>query len=699
MFEGLQKTIMRLTERFDIALAVLLVSIIFMMILPLPTWLVDVLIALNMATAIILLMVSVYIKTPVAFAAFPSVLLLTTLFRLALSITTTRLILLQADAGEIIYTFGDFVVAGSLIVGIVIFLIITLVQFIVVTKGSERVAEVTARFSLDGMPGKQISIDSDLRAGLITMDQARQRRSDLEKESQLYGSMDGAMKFVKGDAIAGILIILVNIIGGISIGVLQNGMSTAQALELYTILTIGDGLVSQIPALFIAITSGIIVTRVTSDHGSNLGADIGNQILAQPNALLIGAVILFGFALIPGFPAAIFLVLSMVTGLLGFTLLRMQAKASDPLLEDIPNLAAADAASGDSAETKSSALQPNAPILIEISSSARDSVTPQLLNAELGKVRASLYEHLGVPFPKVHLRYTETLEPDSYQIYLNDVPAARGTLGAERLLTHNIEELQALEIPFEPVGSPLAQTRAAWVSSEYAQKLQAHNLSTRSSPQIIAEHLGFVLNRHADEFVGTQETHQLLTLMENQYGELVKEALRTIPVHKIADVLRRLVAEGISIRNLRAILEGIVEWAPQEQKPEQLVEFIRMNLKRQISYRFSAGQNVLPVLLVDPAIEGTLRDSIRQTPSGSYLALEPEDSRHLLNSIKEHLGDATSGSIKPALLTTLDLRRHIRKLIAMDFHDLPVLSYQELAPEITVQPMGKVGLAGGAAAV
>lgn len=296
----------QLGQRKDIMLAILLLVVVFMMVLPLPTVILDLLIAINMTISVVLLMVSVYITSPLQFSVFPVLLLVTTLFRLALAVSTTRMILLQADAGQIVYTFGQFVVGGNLIVGIVIFLIITIVQFLVITKGSERVAEVSARFSLDAMPGKQMSIDGDMRAGVIDMDEARERRSQVEKESQMFGSMDGAMKFVKGDAIAGLVIILVNILGGIAIDVSQRGMSAADALNLYSILTVGDGMVSQVPALLIAITSGIIVTRVSSENSSDLGSDIGEQIVAQPRAIFIGGVLLVLFGLIPGFPTITF---------------------------------------------------------------------------------------------------------------------------------------------------------------------------------------------------------------------------------------------------------------------------------------------------------------------------------------------------------------------------------------------------------
>lgn len=314
----------RVGERKDILLVVLLLAVVFMMVLPLPPLLLDILIAVNITISVVLLMMSVYIGSPLQFSVFPAVLLITTLFRLALSVSTTRMILLQADAGQIVNTFGSFVVGGNLVVGIIIFLIITIVQFLVITKGAERVAEVSARFSLDAMPGKQMSIDGDMRAGVIDVNEARARRAVIEKESQMFGSMDGAMKFVKGDAIAGLIIIVVNILGGIAIGVTQKGLSTADALQLYAVLTVGDGMVSQVPALLIAITAGIIVTRVSSDESADLGSDIGEQVVAQPKALLIGGLLLVLFGLIPGFPTLTFLALALLVGGGGYFMLWRQ---------------------------------------------------------------------------------------------------------------------------------------------------------------------------------------------------------------------------------------------------------------------------------------------------------------------------------------------------------------------------------------
>ncbi|HBR97062.1 MAG TPA: EscV/YscV/HrcV family type III secretion system export apparatus protein, partial [Gammaproteobacteria bacterium] len=401
--EKLQASLLRLANRTDIALALLLVGIIFMMVLPLPTLLIDILIAINLCGAVVLMMVSIYIRTPTAFSSFPSVLLLSTLFRLALSISTTRLILLQADAGAIIYTFGDFVVGGNMVVGLVVFLIITLVQFIVITKGSERVAEVGARFSLDGMPGKQMSIDSDLRSGVITMAQARRMRAELQKESQMYGAMDGAMKFVKGDAIAGLLIIIVNILGGVSVGVFQNGMSAGEALQLYALLTVGDGLIAQIPALFISITSGIIVTRVASEDAENLGADIGRQIIVQPRAMLIGAVLMFGFAAIPGFPAPVFIVLGLGIGAVGYALYSQEKEGDGQYLDTYPALApAGNTGVQIQLPDADNELAPNIPIVLELPEALKTTLPPELLNHEFARVRHRLLEDLGIPFPGVH---------------------------------------------------------------------------------------------------------------------------------------------------------------------------------------------------------------------------------------------------------------------------------------------------------
>ena len=446
-FLRINSLISRATKFSDLFLAVLVVAIISLMIIPLPTVIVDLLLAANLGLAVMLMMMSLYIPNALAFSTFPSMLLFTTLFRLALNITTTRLILIQANAGDIIYTFGNFVVAGNLVVGAVIFLILTIVQFLVIAKGSERVAEVGARFTLDAMPGKQMSIDADMRAGMIDIEQAKISRTALEQESKLYGAMDGAMKFVKGDAIAGIIITVINVLGGIAIGTLQKGMAAGDAMQKYSILTIGDGLVSQIPA----ITAGIIVTRVSSDDSPALGLDIGHQILAQPKALLIGGCMLFAFGLIPGFPKFAFFGLAMVLILIGYTLMKNRVSNSEAAQPDGGMPAATPAGQkGSKPRKEGDDFALTVPLMIDAAMSIRETINPENLNEELAKVRRALYSDLGVPFPGIHLRFNENLQSGSYRLLLNEIPVSEGELRQDHVIARESgENLNILGVPFE----------------------------------------------------------------------------------------------------------------------------------------------------------------------------------------------------------------------------------------------------------
>jgi type III secretion protein V len=698
MFQFLQRAVALATSRNDIVLAFVLVAVVFMMILPLPTWLVDTLIAINMTLSAILLMVAMYLPSPLAFSSFPSVLLITTLFRLAISISTTRLILLQGDAGHIVETFGNFVVGGNLVVGLVVFLILTIVQFIVITKGAERVAEVAARFSLDAMPGKQMSIDADMRAGAIDLTEARKRRSRVEKESQLYGSMDGAMKFVKGDAIAGIIIVAVNMLGGIIIGSVQRGMPIAEAVATYSVLTIGDGLIAQIPALFIAICAGIIVTRVQTGEGeSNVGRDIGTQILQQPRALLIGAGVALGMGLIPGMPMAVFVCLAASTGLVGFVLLRSTRRVVDAktgAVSEIPGLRA----SGQNADTpepteEHTEFTPTVPLSVDVATDLRSTFSANVLNSELIKIRRALYADLGVPFPGISLRFTNALAPERYSVMLSEVPVASGRLRPAHLLVRDSQRnLEALQVPFESDALFLPNIPTLWVDAGLRQTLTNVGIATMDASQILTYHLAFVLKKYAADFIGIQETRFLIESMESRFPDLVKETMRVMPIQKIAEILQRLVSEDISVRNLRGILEALIEWGQKEKDTVLLTEYVRISQKRQISYKFASSHNVLPAYLLAPSIEDTVRSAIRQTSGGSYLALDPSVSKSLLGAVKQVVGDLRSGAHPPVMLTSMDIRRYMRKLIESDFYELPVLSYQELTPEINVQPLDRIVL-------
>lgn len=695
----------KLAKRQDIVLAILLICIVFMMIVPLPTQLVDLLLAINLCLSAVLLMGAIYLNDVVAFSAFPSILLLTTLFRLALSITTTRLILLQADAGHIVETFGTFVIAGNLVVGMIVFLILTIVNFIVITKGSERVAEVSARFSLDAMPGKQMSIDSDMRAGLIDLETAKARRAKLEKESQLYGSMDGAMKFVKGDAIASIIIIFVNLIGGYIVGTTQRGMEPGDALHTYALLTIGDGLVSQIPALFVSITAGFIVTRISGGEDKNLGSDIGTQLMNEPKALMIAAGILLIFAIVPGFPTLTFLLLALVVGGGGWYIQRRRkAAASESESRSMPALASAAAptlampsfpANDDEpiekVEPVSFAL--TVPLIVDISSSVRNYIQPKRLDAEVAKVRRALYFDLGVPFPGVHLRLNDTLEKDQYRILVNEIPVAMGMARPGQFLVRETpQNLDMFQIPYEKGEEFLPNVPSLWVPAKHEALLRSAGIQTFTLPSMLTYHLAHTLKSHAGEFIGVQETMFLMKQMEANFAELVREVTRTLPVITIADVLQRMVSEDISIRDMRTILEALVEWGQREKDPILLTEHVRSALKRYITHKFSGGQSVISAYLLSKAVEDEIRGAVRQTSGASYLALSPDSRRKLIAALKSTIGDLGRHAMKPVVLAPMDIRRFFRKIVERDFPDLAVLSFQELTAQANIQPLERIEL-------
>ncbi|MDE0365556.1 MAG: type III secretion system export apparatus subunit SctV [Gammaproteobacteria bacterium] len=698
--ENVQHVLYAITQRKDVLLASLLVAIIFMMILPLPTELVDVLIGTSMGIAVILLMLAIYISSAGEFFAFPAVLLLSTLFRLALSITTTRLVLLQADAGKIIEAFGNFVVAGNLVVGMVIFLIITIVQFLVITKGAERVAEVSARFSLDAMPGKQMSIDGDMRAGVIDMDEARRRRQKVEKESQLYGSMDGAMKFVKGDAIAGLIIIAINLVGGLIIGVTQRGLEIGEAMQIYSILTIGDGLVAQIPALLIAMTAGIIVTRVSTDETENLASDIGEQFGAQPKALLVAGGLMLAFSLIPGFPTMTFVALAAMTGGAGLLLLRAskgrEAAGVESQVSSILTPVPTETSTEAEVEAQLRGEQEitlGASLLVDISASLQEHLDMRSLNREAAKVRRALYLDLGVPFPGVHVRFNENLAEDSYAVLLQEIPVARGDLRPGCVLYSDTQrQLDMVALPSEKGEPFLPNVPTVWIEDRHAASLREASMSFMEPHKVLSFHLAHVMKRYAEEFVGIQETYNLFERLQQTFPDLIKETQRVLPVNHTTEVLKRLVGEDISIRNVRLILESLVHWGQQEKDVVMLTEYVRGDLKRYISYKYSSDQNVLSAYLLDDDLEETVRGGIRQTSSGNYLALDPSVTRQLVSQTRTLVGDISRLRSKPVVVTALDIRRYVRKMIEIELYDLAVLSFQELTQEVTVQPLGKIAL-------
>lgn len=601
----LQNGLLKLTQYNDLLLAGLVIAVIALMILPMPTVLVDGVIATNLCLSLGMLMMSMYITSPLSFSVFPTMLLFTTLLRLSLNITTTRLILLNADAGAIIETFGNFVIAGNFVVGAVVFLILTIVQFLVIAKGSERVAEVAARFTLDAMPGKQMSIDADMRAGVIDVEEAKTRRNLVAKESQLYGAMDGAMKFVKGDAIAGLVVTAVNILGGILIGTMQIGMPMNEAVQTYSILTIGDGLVSQIPALLISITAGIVVTRVSNDESSHLGGDVGQQFLSQPKAILITGCLLFLFAFIPGFPKPHFMILALIVGSLGYVLYSASRKATHEPGPDYSAMAPAVDKAGARPHSpgKEEDFSTTVPLLIDVEASLQQNISAEAMNDAVAKVRRALYLDLGVPFPGIHLRFSDSLEAGTYLILLHEIPMSQGELRPGRVLvSEKTENLDVLNISYETGPTFLPDLPSVWVDEAHCQIMERAGIPYMDAVKVLTYHLSFVLKRHCEEFIGLQETRFLLDKMEGHHQELVKELQRVMPLQKINEILQRLAQEQISIRNLRSIFQALIEWGQKEKDPILLTEYARSSLKRYISYRYSSGQNMLAVYLLDPSV-------------------------------------------------------------------------------------------------
>ncbi len=683
------------TRHNDLAIVLLLVVVIALMILPLPTPLVDTLIGANMALSFVMLMMSMYVKSILDFSVFPTMLLFTTLFRVGLNITTTRLILLQADAGEIIFVFGEYALGGNFVVGAVVFVILTIVQFLVIAKGAERVAEVGARFTLDAMPGKQMSIDADMRAGVIDMEEAQRRRNTVSQESQMYGAMDGAMKFVKGDSIAGMIVALVNIVGGTVIGITQHGMAAGEALHTYGILTIGDGLVSQIPSLLVSISAGILITR-SGDSGGNVGAQIGGQIFGQPKALLMAGGLVFLFALVPGFPKPQLMGLALALGGFGYVLRRMAElpAETDPRAELSRSLAPAvkprpargGAQQGDD-------FAPTVPIILDLSPALGESLDYDSLNDELARLRRALYFDLGVPFPGINVRPNPALPGLCYVLNLNEIPMSRGVLEKGMSLVRDTREnLAMMGVAVREGERFLPEVEPLWVPDEQCRLLEKAGIGHMSHARILAYHLSLVLSRHASTFIGMQEAKYLLDRMEERAPDLVREVTRLLPVQRIAEIFQRLVQEQVSIRDLRSILEALIEWSAKEKDTVMLTEYVRSALKRQISYMHSRGQNMLPAILLDPGVEETIRKAVRQTSAGAFLALEPAVTERFMKAVADAAGPYAQQTQKPVIMTSMDIRRYVRRLIEGDHYTLAVMSYQELTPEISVQPVNRIRL-------
>lgn len=670
-------------RRSEIVGAFVVLAIIFMMITPMPTWLIDVLIAINICISCLLIMLAMNLPRPLAFSTFPAVLLITTMFRLALSISTTRLILLEQDAGHIVEAFGEFVVGGSLAVGTVIFLIITVVNFMVITKGSERVAEVGARFTLDAMPGKQMSIDSDLRANLISVQDARARREELGKESQLFGAMDGAMKFVKGDAIAGLIIIAINMIGGISIGVTQMNMSAGDALQVYTILTIGDGLISQIPALMISVTAGIVITRVPDGNPtpqSNIGREIAEQLTSQPKVWIISSVAMLGFAALPGMPTGIFITIALICGCGGV----LQIYREKPGQESEQAQWVEPEFNGDE---DLRTFNPSRQFVLQF----HPSQDPQQIAAIVSEIRQRrnrLVVQYGLTLPSFIIEQAEHIPQDEFRFTVYEVPVMRATLSHSHVAVDALA-LGALEVDELTPGSVERQEgQWVWMPAD-SPVLQNAELEQISAMTLIVERMERTLHACAPQFIGLRETKAILGWLESEQPELAEEMLRVLPLARFAAVLQGLAAECVPLRSVRVIAETLVEHGQYERDIAMLVNYVRIALKSQIYHQYATAEG-LEVWLLTPESEGILRDGLRQTQTEIFFALSDATSQLLLQHL--HMAFPQRAKERAVLLVPQDLRSPLRILLQEEFYHVPVLSFAEISSSAQVKVLGRFEL-------
>ncbi len=628
----------------DAALAALVVVVVALMIVPLPTWVLDLLISANLSCAVAILLVVLYVPDAIGIATFPTILLLTTLFRLALNVASTRLILLQANAGEVIKAFGSFVVRGNYVVGAVVFLVLTTIQFVVIAKGSERVAEVAARFALDAMPGKQMAIDAELRGGSIDGMEAKRRRRSLQRESQFYGAMDGAMKFVKGDVIASVIIVLVNIVGGLAIGVAMKGLPIVDAMRRYGLLTIGDGLVTQLPALVLSTAAGVLVTRVASEEADTpLGDELVRQLLGVPKALQVAGGFVVLLAVVPGLPASPFLVLGGALLAIGTARSRATTAAQ--------RRAATEAAPTDRARARG-----NEPTFIPLIVPWSIEVAPDLmallekdtdgLREMATRVREQVFADLGVPLPAPRLRAAPGIPEGGVRLTLHEVPS------------------DVFDLP--PDGSD--DERISWLRDRITTRLRVR----------------------AADFLGLAEVQRMLDELEQFAPATVRNVVpKPVTVILLSDILRRLVEEGISVRDLRGVLEALSTVAVNEKDALNLTEYVRAHMRRAITYRLTAGVGQLDIILLDPLIEDTVRRAITRTPAGAFLALPPQAGRDILASVQRAFASAAHSSASPVVLTQPDNRRFVRKLLEPDLPNIAVVSFAELLPEVALKPIAR----------
>ena len=676
----------RVMRHTDVLVAVGVVVILGVMIVPMPTYVMDFLLTGNISVALLVLMMTIYIVAPLEFSVFPGLLLILTLARLSLNVASTRLILSQADAGRLISAFGDVVVSGNFVLGFIIFVIVIIIQFVVITKGAGRVAEVAARFTLDAMPGKQMAIDADLNAGLIDETTARKRREDIAREAEFYGSMDGASKFVRGDAIAGILITLINIIGGLAIGILQHGMSIADAAQTYTLLTVGDGLVTQIPALITSTSAGIIITRASSDQ--NMGRDINRQLTARPQAGLITGAMLFGLGVIPGMPTWPFLLIGSV--IVGLALLVRRGNAQRQAMEmEVLQ------------EEERPEERPEDYLRVDLLEVQVGYQLVPLVDAKQGgdlierivQIRKVAALEMGFIAPQVRVRDSTELGPSEYQIRVKGNLVARGELQPKNLLAINPGFAEDA-IEGSETTDPVFGLAAVWVVPSLREKAELLGYNVVEPVAVLATHLTEVLNTHARELLGRQEVQHLVDEFKESHPAIVEELIPDImPLGKVQRVLQNLLVERVPIRDLRTILETLADYG-EIKDVEVLTEYVRTALRRQICNVLlkESPDEGIAVLTIDSMVEEMIKEAVQGTPTGLTVAVAPDVASQLFQNMTGLVDQMVANGQQPSVLASPQIRLAFRKLTAANFPSLFVLSYNEIVPEVDVSSVGNITL-------
>ncbi|MCW5893741.1 MAG: flagellar biosynthesis protein FlhA [bacterium] len=685
----------------ELAIPLALVGVVIIMVLPLPSALIDLLLAISIALSLVILMVGMYTQNALEFSTFPSVLLVVTLFRLALNVASTRLILLHghegtAAAGHVIQAFGSFVVGGSYAVGLVIFLILVIINFAVITKGAGRIAEVAARFTLDAMPGKQLAIDAELNSGLTTEKEARARRKAIEEEADFYGAMDGASKFVRGDAVAGLVITAINIVGGFFIGIVQQGMNWQDAAQTYTILTIGDGLVSQLPALLISTAAGIIVTRATS--GSDLGTEVAGQLLTSPRVLWIVSGILGAFAIVPGLPFLPFILLAGAAG--GLAANGGLARPKPPEEAAAAGTAGVPATKG--REERTEGLLPLDLMELEVGFELVTLVDGKLGNGEaapggdlverIRALRRQLALEMGFIVPPIHIRDNLQIKPHAYSILLKGVEIAHGEIRTGCHLAINPGTASAA-VPGVPTREPAFGLDALWVAAADRERAQLAGYTVVDPGTVVITHLTEVIRRHAHELLGRQEVQVLLDQLAKSRPKVVEELVpQVLSVGGVQRVLQNLLREGVSVRDLATILETLADVAPRTKDPDVLTEHVRQALGRAITQRLVGADGSLALMTLAGAIERALIDALQRSEDGTTLAPDPTLAQKVVVKLGEWGERFSAQHLSPVLLCAATLRPHLRRLLERYLPQLVVLSPPEIAPNVRVRSLGTVTL-------